>query len=79
MLKFRDEFIAVKWGINSTGCYATGVADEPKALPCWLRVNLRKLVEKGAPSLRKGFYLFIYLFIYYELNSEAVFLWAKCG
>ena len=44
----------------------TGVADKPKALPNWLRANLRKLVElyikvsiyyylKGSPGLHKGF------------------------
>ena len=33
------------------------MADKPKALLYWVRVNLRKLVEKGAPGLHKGFFL----------------------
>ena len=33
------------------------MTDKPKALPYWLRVNLRKLVAKGAPGLYKGFSL----------------------
>ena len=37
--------MAIEWGINTLGYQATGVADKPKALSCWLRLNLSKLVE----------------------------------
>ena len=35
----------IMWGINTRGKKATGIADKPKALPYWLRVNLRKLLN----------------------------------
>ena len=38
----------------------TGVADKPKALPNWLRANLRKLVE-----------LYIKVSIYYCLKASS--------
>ena len=56
---------------QSLGYWATGVADKPKALPYWLRVDLRKLVEKGAPGLHKA--------LFFKPISEAVSLGAKCG
>ena len=46
------------------------MADKPRALPFWLRVNIKKLVEKGAPGLHKCFF---------ESNWETVLLWAKRG
>ena len=56
MFKYRGESMAKMLGIETRIQQATGVADKPKALPYWLRVNLRKLVEKGAPGLHKGFF-----------------------
>ena len=37
--------MVIKWNIDTRSKKATGVADKSKALPYWLRVNLRKLVE----------------------------------
>ena len=56
MFRYRGESIAIKWGIDTRGEQGTGVADKRKALPYWLRVNLRKLIEKGAPGLHKDFF-----------------------
>ena len=57
--------MAIKWGVDTRGQVAAGVADKRKTLSYWLRVDLRKLVEKGAPNLHKGFF---------EPNSEEVSL-----
>ena len=38
---------------------ATGIASRPKALPCWLRVTLRKLVE-------------LYVKVSFQFNTMAV-------
>ena len=57
--------MAIKWGVDTRGQVATGVADKRKTLSYWLRVDLRKIVEKGAPNLHKGFF---------EPNSEEVSL-----
>ena len=48
--------MAIKWGIDLTPEKATDVENKPKALPYSLRVNLRKLAEKGAPGLHRVFF-----------------------
>ena len=68
MFKYREGsaiYGSKKRSINTRGLEATGVVDKPKALPSWLIVNLRKLVElyikvsvivqKRAPGINKGF------------------------
>ena len=50
------------------------MTDKPKALPYWLTVNPRKLVEKGAPGLHKGFFLSPFQKQYFsDLNVGKVF------
>ena len=51
--------MAIKWGIDLTPEEATDVENKPKALPYSLRVNLRKLAEKGAPGLHRVFFFLI--------------------
>ena len=48
--------MAIKLGIDTREQQTTGVADKPKALPYFLKVNLRKLDEKGAPGPHKCFF-----------------------
>ena len=74
MFNYRGESIATKWGIDTRGQEETDVADKPKALPYQLRVNLRKLVEKGAPGIHKGVFLGLVQKQYLsELNVGKVF------
>ena len=58
--------MAIKWGIDLTPEEATDVENKPKALPYWLRVNLRKPAEKGAPGLHRV--------CFFYPNSEAVYI-----
>ena len=67
MFKYSGKSIAIKWDIDTRGQKVTGIAHKPKALTNPLRANLRKLVEKGAPGLHKGFF-------FEPISSETVSL-----